>query len=259
MKIFPAGSSKSTDRRIAERKKVNFHFTGHSVYMCRGDLMVAGNLDYEVSKQHVMFVGVTDGEFTDQARVVIDVLNVNDHNPEFGRAEYFFDVPNDARRSGAVIGLFDGVRDRDGDNVTLSLLNFNELVYTDSSFFPPLLSFPEEFQGKLFFPFFFRFCFSIFQFEFRSFSTFEIDDRTLVVIDADLLNMTQYRLNVMAEDNGVPPRRTFVPAVVQFPPIAMAATVLQSNQYFVLALVLGSLAGFLLLVVLCLVCYLGKT
>ena len=89
-------------------------------------------------------------------------------------------------------------------------------------------------------------------------STFEIDGRTLLVTDADLLNMTQYRLNVMAQDSGVPPRRTFVRATVQFPPVAMAATVLQSNQYFVLALVLGSLAGFLLLVVLCLVCYLGK-
>ena len=102
------------------------------IFCSRGDLMVAGQLDYEVTQQYVMFVGVTDGEFTDQARVVINVLNVNDHNPEFGRSEYFFDVPDDAKRNGAELGFFDEVRDRDGDNVTLSLLNFNESVHQNT-------------------------------------------------------------------------------------------------------------------------------
>ncbi|OQV18002.1 putative Cadherin EGF LAG seven-pass G-type receptor 2 [Hypsibius exemplaris] len=180
-----------------------------------GDLSIAIALDYEARQQHVMYVGVTDGEFTDQSQVVINVINVNDHNPEFGQPEYIFDVTNEAKKTGAILGRFDGVRDRDGDNVTLSLLNFND--------------------------------------------TFQISGRTLLVADVDLLNMTLYRLNVMAEDSGIPTRRAFVHVTVRFPPVAMAATGAQSNQYFVLALVLGSLAAFLMLVVLGLVCYLGKT
>ncbi|GAU90836.1 hypothetical protein RvY_03198-2 [Ramazzottius varieornatus] len=90
-----------------------------------GDLMIARPLDYEVSRQYVMFVGVTDGEFTDQARVIIDILNINDHDPEFSQAEYSFDVGADARVDGAILGKLQ-VTDRDGDNVTLSLLNYQE-------------------------------------------------------------------------------------------------------------------------------------
>ena len=88
--------------------------------------------------------------------------------------------------------------------------------------------------------------------------TFEIHGREIVVTDASLLNQTQYRLSIVAQDNGSPPRRSFTSATVHFPPLAMAA-VSESNQYFVLALVLGSVAGFLILVVACLVCYLGRT
>ena len=90
-----------------------------------GDLTVAESLDYEKQKEYIMFVGVTDGELTDQAKVIIMVLNVNDNNPEFSHSEYTFDVPVQARINGALIGKID-VTDKDGDNVTLSLMNHAE-------------------------------------------------------------------------------------------------------------------------------------
>lgn len=89
---------------------------------------------------------------------------------------------------------------------------------------------------------------------------FQINDTEIILAaDTSQLNRSEYRFYVTATDSGHPSRKASVTVTVHFPVVALPATSEESSEYFVLAVVLGGLAGFLLFVVLILVCYVGKT
>lgn len=87
---------------------------------CSGELFITELLDYETAAAYVLYVRVTDGEFTDQAKVTVEVLNENDHDPEFSEKEYIFDVPVEKKYRGSPIGHVTYF-DHDGDHVTTVL------------------------------------------------------------------------------------------------------------------------------------------
>ncbi|KAH7643280.1 protocadherin fat 1-like protein [Dermatophagoides farinae] len=86
-----------------------------------GEIVVNRMLDYEKHHRYSFRVMVTDGLQTDLARVTIDIINVNEHDPVFGQSTYVFHV-NEARlRSSPVIGQMQATDADDGDRVQLSL------------------------------------------------------------------------------------------------------------------------------------------
>ncbi|XP_055349192.1 protocadherin Fat 3-like isoform X2 [Paramacrobiotus metropolitanus] len=191
----------------------------HFALTASGNLYITMPLDYENATGYILFARVTDGEFTDQTKIVIEVLNENDHDPQFSETEYIFDIPVEKKYRGSPMGHI-RYWDRDGDHV------FTTLAFLD-----------EHMKGVF---------------------TINGSEITLMA-DADEVNRTEYRFFVVAEDSGDPPRKSSVPVTINFPAVALPATAPIADQYFVLAIVLGSLAGLLLLIVLCLVCYVGKT
>ncbi|KAH9507050.1 hypothetical protein DERF_011754 [Dermatophagoides farinae] len=86
-----------------------------------GEIVVNRMLDYEKHHRYSFRVMVTDGLQTDLARVTIDIINVNEHDPVFGQSTYVFHV-NEARlRSSPVIGQMQATDADDGDLTTMSI------------------------------------------------------------------------------------------------------------------------------------------
>ncbi|XP_074012158.1 protocadherin beta-16-like [Numenius arquata] len=81
-----------------------------------GEIRVAGNLDFEVAKNHEMMVRATDGGgLSSHCKVEVEVLDVNDNAPEIALTSLTASIPEDAPPR-TVVALF-SVRDRDsGDN-----------------------------------------------------------------------------------------------------------------------------------------------
>src|SRR5699024_10468413 len=78
-------------------------------------------LDYEKHKLYSFRTMVTDGRQSDVARVTVEVLNVNEHDPIFAQPSYQFHV-NEARlRASPVIGQIQAADADDGDRVQISL------------------------------------------------------------------------------------------------------------------------------------------
>ncbi|RUS88776.1 hypothetical protein EGW08_003493 [Elysia chlorotica] len=75
--------------------------TGPDVGMFRieqdGTVRTNQALDYETRRRHLLTVVATDGVHTSRARLDIHVRDENDHSPQFGQAEYSFEVSEGAR------------------------------------------------------------------------------------------------------------------------------------------------------------------
>lgn len=57
-----------------------------------GEIVLTGSLDFEMFRFHVFTVNATDGEFTDEALVTVNVFDFNDHTPEFQQDVYSVSV-----------------------------------------------------------------------------------------------------------------------------------------------------------------------
>ncbi|NWQ81247.1 PCDBH protein, partial [Columbina picui] len=81
-----------------------------------GEIRVAGNLDFEETKNHKMVVKATDGGgLSAHCKVQVEILDVNDNAPEITLTSLTASIPEDAPPR-TVVALF-SVRDRDsGDN-----------------------------------------------------------------------------------------------------------------------------------------------
>ncbi|XP_042645939.1 protocadherin beta-16-like [Tyto alba] len=81
-----------------------------------GEILVAGNLDFEEAKNHKMLVRATDGGgLSARCKVQVEVLDVNDNAPEIALTSITASIPEDAPPR-TVVALF-SVRDLDsGDN-----------------------------------------------------------------------------------------------------------------------------------------------
>lgn len=86
-----------------------------------GEILLKRMLDYEKHHRYSFRLMVTDGRQTDLARITIQIMNVNEHDPVFGQSAYVFHV-NEARlRSSSVIGQIEATDADDGDRIQLSL------------------------------------------------------------------------------------------------------------------------------------------
>ncbi|XP_023235071.1 cadherin-related family member 1-like [Centruroides sculpturatus] len=86
-----------------------------------GEIIVIKPLDYESRQHYKLRVLVTDGTKSDIARVNISVVDVNDHDPQFGQNQYSFIVKGSDVRSGTLVGKIE-VSDQDvNDSIDLSL------------------------------------------------------------------------------------------------------------------------------------------
>ncbi|XP_027200741.2 protocadherin Fat 4-like Cad96Ca isoform X2 [Dermatophagoides pteronyssinus] len=86
-----------------------------------GEIVVQRMVDYEKHHRYSFRVMVSDGRQTDLARITIDIINVNEHDPIFGQSNYVFHV-NEARlRSSPVIGQIQATDADDGDRIQLTL------------------------------------------------------------------------------------------------------------------------------------------
>lgn len=86
-----------------------------------GEIIVKKQLDYEKHHRYSFRAMVTDGRQSDVARVTIDILNVNEHDPVFSQSSYVFHV-NEARlRSSPVIGQIQATDADDGDRIQITL------------------------------------------------------------------------------------------------------------------------------------------
>ncbi|XP_054024572.1 protocadherin beta-15-like [Dryobates pubescens] len=81
-----------------------------------GEILVAGNLDFEETKFHELMVRATDGGgLYSHCKVQLEVVDVNDNAPEIQLTSHTASIPEDAPPR-TVVALF-SVRDRDaGDN-----------------------------------------------------------------------------------------------------------------------------------------------
>ncbi|XP_054024613.1 protocadherin beta-15-like [Dryobates pubescens] len=81
-----------------------------------GEVRVAGNLDYEETKNHKMVIRATDGGgLSAHCKVQIELVDVNDNVPEIALTSHTASIPEDAPPR-TLVALF-SVRDRDtGDN-----------------------------------------------------------------------------------------------------------------------------------------------
>ncbi|OTF73011.1 protocadherin Fat 1-like protein, partial [Euroglyphus maynei] len=86
-----------------------------------GEIVVSRILDYEKHARYSFRVMVTDGHQTDLARITIDIINVNEHDPVFGQSSYLFHVNEALLRSSPVIGQIQATDADKGDRVQLSL------------------------------------------------------------------------------------------------------------------------------------------
>ncbi|KAJ6225282.1 hypothetical protein RDWZM_003827 [Blomia tropicalis] len=86
-----------------------------------GEIVVKKPLDYEKHKMYSFRTMVTDGRQSDVARITVQILNVNEHDPIFGKTGYMFHV-NEARlRSSPIIGQIQATDADDGDRIQISL------------------------------------------------------------------------------------------------------------------------------------------
>lgn len=86
-----------------------------------GEIFVKKQLDYEKHHQYSFRTMVTDGRQSDVARVTIDILNVNEHDPIFSQSSYMFYI-NEARlKSSPVIGHIQATDSDDGDRIQITI------------------------------------------------------------------------------------------------------------------------------------------
>ncbi|KAG7316014.1 hypothetical protein KOW79_020880 [Hemibagrus wyckioides] len=67
-----------------------------SIDQLTGMLMTKVKLDYEVQKNYTVLVSLSDGTNRDEASVHVEVLDINDNNPEFASSTIAVDIPEDA-------------------------------------------------------------------------------------------------------------------------------------------------------------------
>ncbi|KAI1280504.1 Protocadherin beta-7 [Halotydeus destructor] len=85
-----------------------------------GEIIVEKPLDFESKPWYSFRVMVTDGKHSNVTKVNISLLNVNDHDPEFGQLHYTFFVSESRLNSDSVIGDIKAT-DADGDRVAFAI------------------------------------------------------------------------------------------------------------------------------------------
>ena len=79
-----------------------------------GEVVVVSSLDRETTESYTLIINVTDGAglaATNRARVVITVLDINDHPPQFNQSHYEFYVTEESETTtiGAVLATSDDI------------------------------------------------------------------------------------------------------------------------------------------------------
>ncbi|XP_068021735.1 protocadherin beta-15-like [Melanerpes formicivorus] len=100
-----------------------------------GEIRVAGNLDFEKTKNYEIMVRATDGgELFSHCKVQVEVMDVNDNVPEIQLTSHTASIPEDAPPR-TLVALF-SVRDRDaGDNGRIECTIEGDLPFTLTSTF----------------------------------------------------------------------------------------------------------------------------
>ncbi|XP_068021779.1 protocadherin beta-15-like [Melanerpes formicivorus] len=95
-----------------------------------GQIRVTGKLDFEETQSYEMMVEVTDGGgLSAHCKVIVEVVDVNDHAPEIQLTSHTASIPEDAPPR-TVVALF-SVRDRDaGDNGRIECTIDGDLPFT---------------------------------------------------------------------------------------------------------------------------------
>lgn len=58
-----------------------------------GEISVQGVIDFEQATQHLLYISVSDGKWTDKMELVVMVLNINDHAPQIKIFSHLASVP----------------------------------------------------------------------------------------------------------------------------------------------------------------------
>lgn len=86
-----------------------------------GDLVVKSPLDYETQQSFLFSIRVSDGKQSDVTSVNISIIDVNDHDPEFGQGHYTFFVPESTLNSSDIVGVVKATDADLGNTVNYSL------------------------------------------------------------------------------------------------------------------------------------------
>ncbi|KPM08420.1 protocadherin Fat 1-like protein [Sarcoptes scabiei] len=86
-----------------------------------GKIVVNRILDYEKHHRHSFRVMVSDGRQTDLARMTVNLINVNEHDPIFSQSVYSFHITEAQLRSSPMIGRIQASDADDDDQIKLNL------------------------------------------------------------------------------------------------------------------------------------------
>lgn len=126
----------ATDADVASNAVVSYRFSNpaitanFSINSSTGQITTAANIDYEVKPLYRFNVTATDGDFSTEAEVEIEVINLNDNSPVFEKA-YVVSISEDKAVSSSVVT----VKANDVDSLgllTYSLLNNTASFSIDS-------------------------------------------------------------------------------------------------------------------------------
>ena len=144
-----------------------------------GEIILTKSLDYEKHKTYSFRVMISDGRQSDVARVTVNVINVNEHDPLLNQNSYVFHVSESRLKSNSVIGEIYASDADDGDVIHFSLKGPHARIFTISN-------------------------------------TGHSNTGHLKVKNIKLLNNTECHLIVQATDSGLPPRSASASVVVYF-------------------------------------------
>nr|CAD7568523.1 unnamed protein product [Timema californicum] len=96
----------------------------------KGDLLLAKQLDWERKNNYNLTISVTDGSHTSHTQLLVNVIDMNDHRPEFSDRFYHADVSEDLDEGTTILRLLATDKD-EGDRLYYSWHAARESISLD--------------------------------------------------------------------------------------------------------------------------------
>ena len=133
----------ATDEDSGKDSSIFYNITGGNVDGTftvdpeNGTIVLLKSLDYEIQKLYELHVQASDGKFSSGANVSIQVVDYNDHSPEFRQASFSFSVPENVT-TGHLVGNVNASDKDSHDNANIhysisSVGNYDKFIINSST------------------------------------------------------------------------------------------------------------------------------
>lgn len=86
-------------RRVLDGDKRDEFFIGRD----NGNVLLAKRLDWETQNFYNLTIGVTDGVHTTLTQLLVTVIDINDHRPEFTENTYHVDISENVEKGEKIL------------------------------------------------------------------------------------------------------------------------------------------------------------